>query len=122
LNVALPLNYSPSDTGHYPVFYVLDGKYNFTSFSSVRDILDLGREVKDIIIVGIDGDDTTQSGWLANRFNDFTPSDFLEREEYGIYGISNRVTGDISGCLPGLPSGRTSRNHGRPVQSSNGSL
>lgn len=74
VNVALPRNYSPSDTVHYPVLYVLDGRYNFTSFSSVRDILDLAREVKDIIIVGIDGDDSTQSGWLANRFNDFTPS------------------------------------------------
>ena len=54
LHVSLPKNYSADDTIHYPVLYVLDGKFSFTSFHSIREVLDLGKEIKDVIIVAID--------------------------------------------------------------------
>ena len=74
LYVSLPKTYLNSDTVHYPVLYVLDGKFSFTSFYSIRQGLDLGREIKDIIIVAIADSGETESDWLAERYNDFTPS------------------------------------------------
>jgi predicted alpha/beta superfamily hydrolase len=74
LCVSLPKNYSEQDTLHYPVLYVLDGKFSFNGMGSIRDVLDLGKEIKDIIIVSIEDSCTTDADWLASRNNDFTPS------------------------------------------------
>ncbi|MBC7885410.1 MAG: alpha/beta hydrolase [Saprospiraceae bacterium] len=74
LYVSLPKDYSIGDTIHYPVLYVLDGKYSFTSFHSIREVLDLGKEIKDVIIVAIDDDSQADAEWFAGRYNDFTPS------------------------------------------------
>jgi predicted alpha/beta superfamily hydrolase len=74
LYVSLPKTYSNLDTLHYPVLYVLDGKFSFISFHSIREVLDLGKEIKDIIIVAVDDSSQTDAGWLADRYNDFTPS------------------------------------------------
>jgi len=74
LCVSLPKNYSEQDTLHYPVLYVLDGKFSFNYMGSIRDVLDLGKEIKDIIIVSIDDSCATDADWLASRNNDFTPS------------------------------------------------
>lgn len=74
LNVLLPKNYKTSDTLHYPVLYVLDGKFSFTSFYSIREVLDLGKEISDVIIVAVDGNNLSEADWMANRFNDFTPT------------------------------------------------
>jgi predicted alpha/beta superfamily hydrolase len=74
LYVSLPKKYSEQDSSHYPVLYVLDGKFSFTSMSSIREVLDLGKEIKDIIIVSIDDSCITDADWLASRYNDFTPS------------------------------------------------
>src|ERR1700712_2926239 len=74
LCVSLPKKYSEQDTLHYPVLYVLDGKFSFNSMSSIREVLDLGKEIKDIIIVSIDDSCTTDADWLASRYIDFTPS------------------------------------------------
>ena len=72
LYVSLPRNYIRVDTIHYPVLYVLDGKFSFTSFHSIREVLDLGKEIKDVIIVAIDDSSQTDTDWLADRYNDFT--------------------------------------------------
>jgi uncharacterized protein len=80
LMVSLPKKYSEQDTFHYPVLYVLDGKYSFNSMSSIREGFDLGKEIKDIIIVSIDGNCSTDADWLASRYNDFTPSSFLQSD------------------------------------------
>src|SRR5579863_5677186 len=48
LYVSLPKTYSDADSLRYPVLYVLDGKYSFTSFYSIRGVLDLDKEIKDI--------------------------------------------------------------------------
>jgi predicted alpha/beta superfamily hydrolase len=74
LIVSLPKKYAEQDTVHYPVLYVLDGKFSFTSMSSIREVLDLGKEIKDIIIVAIDDSCITDTDWFASRYNDFTPS------------------------------------------------
>lgn len=74
LMVSLPKSYTVNNSQRYPVLYVLDGKYSFTSISSVRDMMDLGKELKDIIIVAIEGQNSTQTDWLASRHQDFTPS------------------------------------------------
>lgn len=74
LYISLPKAYSNLDTLHYPVLYVLDGKFSFTSFHYIREVLDLGKEIKDIIIVAIADSGETDSDWLAERYNDFTPS------------------------------------------------
>ena len=74
LHVSLPKKYSEQDTLHYPVLYVLDGKFSFNSMSSIRAVLELGKEIRDIIIVAIDVSSVTDADWLASRYNDFTPS------------------------------------------------
>ena len=74
LNVSLPKTYSGNDSLHYPVLYVLDGKYSFSSMSSIRAGLDLGKEIKEIIIVSIEAVHSNEKEWFANRHNDYTPS------------------------------------------------
>ena len=54
VNLSLPKTYSEQDSLRYPVLYVLDGKFSFNSFCSIRAVYDLGKEIKDIIIVSID--------------------------------------------------------------------
>lgn len=74
LQVSLPKGYSTTDTLHYPVLYVLDGKFSYQSFHSIRQVLDLAREIKDVIIVAIEGEAATDADWFASRYADFTPS------------------------------------------------
>lgn len=74
LNVSLPKSYSRLDTLHYPVLYVLDGKFSYQSFNSIRDVLDLAKEIKDVIIVSIEAEGNTDADWFASRYSDFTPS------------------------------------------------
>jgi hypothetical protein len=74
LYVSLPKNYSATDTIHYPVLYVLDGKFSFPSFSSIREVLDLAREIKDVIIVAIGDSSQSESDWQVSRYTDYTPS------------------------------------------------
>lgn len=74
LKIALPKKYREQDSLRYPVLYVLDGKYSFQSMSSIREGLDLGKEIKDIIIVSVEAVHSTENEWFANRHNDYTPS------------------------------------------------
>lgn len=80
LNVSLPKSYSKLDTLRYPVLYVLDGKFSYQSFNSIREVLDLAREIKDVIIVAIEADGTTDADWFASRYADFTPSSLPEAD------------------------------------------
>jgi predicted alpha/beta superfamily hydrolase len=74
LNVSLPKNYSTKDSLRYPVLYVLDGKYSYKSFSSIREMLDLANEIENVIIVTIEGNASSESDWLINRHTDYTPT------------------------------------------------
>jgi uncharacterized protein len=78
--VSLPKKYSTQDSLRYPVLYVLDGKFSFNSMTSIRDVLDLGKEIKDIIIVSIDISSNIDEDWFVSRYNDFTPSSFLQAD------------------------------------------
>jgi len=80
LYVSLPKKYSEQDTLHYPVLYVLDGRFSFNSMRSIREVLDLGKEIKDLIIVAIDDSCITDDDWFASRYNDFTPSSILQSD------------------------------------------
>jgi predicted alpha/beta superfamily hydrolase len=53
LYVSLPMHYSPLDTMHYSVLYMLDGNYWFPVAHSARYLLDFGNEIEQVIIVGI---------------------------------------------------------------------
>jgi predicted alpha/beta superfamily hydrolase len=74
VNVLLPKGYSASDSTRYPVLYALDGKYSTTSFYSIKETFDLGKEVQDIIYVTIDANVKSESEWLSNRYTDLTPT------------------------------------------------
>ena len=74
LQVLLPANYSAADATRYPVLYVLDGEYSTLLFYSVIKTFSLASEVKDMIIVTIDGNTHSKTEWLASRYYDYTPS------------------------------------------------
>ncbi len=74
LKVLLPAKYSASDTVRYPVLYVLDGDYSTNLFQSTLHLFSLAPELQDVVIVTIDGVNTTHEQWLANRYYDYTPS------------------------------------------------
>lgn len=74
LHVLLPKNYPAEDTVKYPVLYVLDGKYSATLFYSVVGTFALANELRDIIIVAIDGNVKTEQDWQTSRYHDYTPS------------------------------------------------
>jgi len=74
LKVLLPAKYSASDTMRYPVLYVLDGDYSTNLFQSTLHLFSLAPELQDVIIVTIDGVNTTHEQWLASRYYDYTPS------------------------------------------------
>jgi len=74
LYVSLPKSYSVADTLRYPVLYVLDGKFSFPSFSSIREVMDLAKEIKDVIIVAIGDSSQSEYDWHVSRYYDCTPS------------------------------------------------
>ena len=74
LYISFPKNYSTKDTISYPVLYVLDGRYAFSSIKGTKDALDLfGNEIEDVIIVGI-GSGLNLPSWFINRTFDYTTS------------------------------------------------
>ena len=74
LKVLLPAKYSASDTVRFPVLYVLDGNYATNLFQSTLDLFSLAPELQQVIIVTIDGVNTSYEQWLASRYYDYTPS------------------------------------------------
>jgi predicted alpha/beta superfamily hydrolase len=74
LQVLLPANYSASDTTRYPVLYLLDGRYSFPLFRSIKQSMELGTEIRDLVIVGIDVSGITKEDWLISRHEDYTPT------------------------------------------------
>ncbi len=74
LYISFPKKYSTKDTISYPVLYVLDGRFAFSSIIGTKDILDLfSDEIEDVIIVGI-GSGLNIPSWLINRTYDYTTS------------------------------------------------
>ena len=52
IQVGLPMGYAASDKS-YPVFYITDGDISFGMTKGIADLLMMGREIQEIIIVGI---------------------------------------------------------------------
>jgi predicted alpha/beta superfamily hydrolase len=74
LKILLPEKYSASDTVRYPLLYVLDGDYSTNMFQSTLHLFSLVPELKEVIVVTIDGVNTSREQWLASRYYDYTPS------------------------------------------------
>jgi predicted alpha/beta superfamily hydrolase len=68
LYISFPKNYSTKDTVSYPILYVLDGEWVFPIIRGTRAILDLEKELEDLIIVSISDADFTF------RYQDYTTS------------------------------------------------
>ena len=72
IQVGLPIGYS-SFNKSYPVLYVLDGDMAFGLTKGIADILMFGKEIKDIIVIGISYGQGIDI-WIKNRSRDYTPS------------------------------------------------
>lgn len=73
LYISFPRNYSTKDTIKYPVLYMLDGWNSFPIIKSIRETLDIDKELEDVIIVGVSsGLDLISIG--INRTHEYTPS------------------------------------------------
>jgi predicted alpha/beta superfamily hydrolase len=53
ITIALPLGYSPADTGKYPVLYILDSDPDLPLAALIQRDMSYGHEVPDMIMVGI---------------------------------------------------------------------
>lgn len=73
LYISFPESYSTKDTISYPVLYVLDGAIQLPILGSVQEYLSFGREIEEVIIVGI-GSGLDFPTWFINRTYDYTPS------------------------------------------------
>jgi len=73
LYISFPRGYSTKDTIQYPVLYVLDGWNQFPTIKSIRETMDIDKELEDVIIVGVSSGLELIS-WGANRNYDYTPS------------------------------------------------
>jgi uncharacterized protein len=72
IQVGLPFGYSAS-TKSYPVYYFTDGDVAFGMTKEIADLLKMGNEIKDIIIVGI-GYGQGLNNWFTKRTRDLTPT------------------------------------------------
>lgn len=73
LYVSLPSTYDAIDHNRYPVLYVLDGQYMFSTIDGTRFNLDFENRIEDVIIVGV-GSGTDLESWQSNRTYEFTYS------------------------------------------------
>jgi uncharacterized protein len=71
IQVDLPNGYFSSQKS-YPVLYVLDGDKAFGIAKGITDLLILGKEIKDLIVIGISYGQGTDI-WLKKRARDYTP-------------------------------------------------
>ena len=72
IQVSLPFSYTASSKS-YPVYYFTDGDVAFGMIKEIADLLMMGKEIKDIIVVGI-GYGQGLDKWINNRERDLTPS------------------------------------------------
>ena len=72
IQVGLPLNYATSNKS-YPVFYFTDADLGFGVTKGIADLLMMGNDIKDIIVVGI-GYGKGFENWQIKRTRDLTPT------------------------------------------------
>lgn len=73
ISVALPFTYSPEDTAHYPVMYVLDGDPNLPLAALIQWNMTYDNEVPKMILVGVGYQAPNFMGTVAYRALDYTP-------------------------------------------------
>ena len=73
ITVALPFTYSPDDTAHYPVLYVLDGDPNLPLAALIQWNMTYDDEVPKMILVGVGYQAPNFMGTVAYRTMDYTP-------------------------------------------------
>lgn len=73
ITVALPFSYSPGDTTHYPVMYILDGDPNLPLAALIQWNMTYDNEVPQMILVGIGYQAANFMGTVAYRALDYTP-------------------------------------------------
>jgi predicted alpha/beta superfamily hydrolase len=72
IQVSLPFSYATS-AKTYPVYYFTDGDVAFGMIKEIADLLMMGKEIKDIILVGIDYGQGLNN-WFTKRTRDLTPT------------------------------------------------
>jgi predicted alpha/beta superfamily hydrolase len=72
IQVGLPFGYFSSHKS-YPVLYFADGDIGFGMIKGIVDLLMLGKEIKDIIVIGISYGQGMDA-WWNKRARDLTPS------------------------------------------------
>jgi predicted alpha/beta superfamily hydrolase len=73
ITVALPFTYSPGDTAHYPVMYLLDGDPNLPLAALIQWNMTYDNEVPKMILVGVGYQAPGFMGTVAYRALDYTP-------------------------------------------------
>lgn len=70
LSVSVPEGYSTNK--QYPVFYILDGFYSAAIAHGAHRTLEFFKEIEDVIVVTISGDEKNKNEWFINRWSDYT--------------------------------------------------
>jgi predicted alpha/beta superfamily hydrolase len=90
IQVGLPMGYSTS-TKSYPVFYITDGDISFGMTKGIADLLMIGKEIQDIIVVGIGYGQGLKYRW-EKRGRDLVPSsDTIFAEGENASGADNFI-------------------------------
>ena len=88
IQVGLPIGYSTSAKS-YPVFYFTDGDVAFGMIKEIADFLMIGKEIKDIIVVGISYGQGLET-WTKKRTRDLKPtSDTIFAKGENVGGADN---------------------------------
>ncbi|MFH0758454.1 MAG: alpha/beta hydrolase-fold protein [Bacteroidota bacterium] len=90
IQVGLPMGYAASDKS-YPVFYITDGDISFGMTKGIADLLMIGQEIQEVIVVGISYGQGLKYRW-ERRGRDFVPgSDNLIDEGENASGADNFI-------------------------------
>jgi predicted alpha/beta superfamily hydrolase len=95
--VGLPDSYTKDASRRYPVLYVLDGQLLFPLISSIHRGMWLGKDLPELIIVGVDS--TRLDIWGALRFVNLAPTRSLTREAELAKLLNGLHTGEGSAFL-----------------------
>ena len=90
--VRLPDSYTKDAPRRFPVVYVTDGQLVFPMMSSIYRAMWLGRDLPELIIVGVDSKQVDT--WSALRFVNLTPTRSLAREAELTKLLSGLHTGE----------------------------
>jgi predicted alpha/beta superfamily hydrolase len=70
LSISVPEGYSTDKK--YPVFYLLDGYYTAAIAHGAHRTLEFFKEIEEVIVVTISGNEKNKNEWFINRWSDYT--------------------------------------------------